>query len=202
MFRKRFIVFAILVIVSSNCSAALLTAPIQNPSNNHFYYLLTSNTWTASQVEAVTLGGSLVTINDATENQWVLDTFGNLNGTARHLWIGFNDVASEGTFVWANGEPVVFTNWTSGEPNNRPNSAAGTSDEDYAFMWRPGTTGFGRFPGGWNDYANLTTVVGDPAAGAIYEVVEAPSIIPIPAAVWLFGFALAGFSIFGRHRSH
>ena len=54
--------------------------------------------------------------------------FGNISGTDRRSWIGFNDEASEGTFVWSSGEAVAFTNWNAGEPNN----SGGL--EDYAEM--------------------------------------------------------------------
>ena len=38
------------------------------------------------------------------------------------LWIGLNDVATEGTFGWVSGEPVAFTNWAQGSPNNNWNA--------------------------------------------------------------------------------
>src|SRR5262249_23259674 len=31
---------------------------------------------------------------------------------------GLTDAAMEGTFVWVSGEPVTYTNWNPGEPNN------------------------------------------------------------------------------------
>jgi len=92
--------------------AAVLAGPLTNAANAHTYYLLSSNTWTASEAEAVGLGGHLVTINDAAENQWVLNTFFPLTGAFyASLWIGLNDAANEGQFVWASGEPVTFTYW-------------------------------------------------------------------------------------------
>ena len=33
-------------------------------------------------------------------------------------WIGFNDIAKEGKFVWSNGSPRNYTKWASGEPND------------------------------------------------------------------------------------
>jgi hypothetical protein len=54
--------------------AAVLAGPITNATSRHVYYLLSANTWTASEAEARGLGGHLVTINDAAENEWVLHT--------------------------------------------------------------------------------------------------------------------------------
>ena len=31
-------------------------------------------------------------------------------------WIGMNDWASMGDFVWSDGEPVGYDNWNPGEP--------------------------------------------------------------------------------------
>lgn len=93
--------------------AAVIGGPVTN--NGHIYYLLDNKPWEQQEQEAIALGGHLVTINDAVENQWVWDTF----GTPRTgLFFGLNDVASEGNFVWASGEAVTFTNWRAGEPNN------------------------------------------------------------------------------------
>jgi len=70
-------------------------------------------TWNKAESIAQDLGGHLVTINDAQENQWIVDNFG-----ASRLWIGLNDVAQEGNFEWSSGEDVTYTNWFNGEPNN------------------------------------------------------------------------------------
>ena len=106
--------------------AAVLAGPLTNAANGHAYYLLSDTAWTTSEAEARGLGGHLVTINDAAENQWVLNTFFPLTGVPEaKLWIGLNDEANEGQFVWASGEPVAFTYWYPGEPNN-------LGGEDYA----------------------------------------------------------------------
>ena len=112
--------------------AAVLAGPLTNAANARTYYLLSANTWTASEAEAIGLGGHLVTINDAAENQWVLNTFFPLTGVPyASLWIGLNDAATEGQFVWASGEPVTFTYWYPGQPNNLGEG------EDYAAIRRP-----------------------------------------------------------------
>ena len=33
-------------------------------------------------------------------------------------WLGINDIESEGDWVWETGDPVEYTNWCGGEPNN------------------------------------------------------------------------------------
>ena len=35
-------------------------------------------------------------------------------------WIGLNDMAVEGTFVWMDGSAPSYTDWKSGEPSNWP----------------------------------------------------------------------------------
>src|ERR1043165_8994312 len=111
--------------------AAVLAGPLTNAANGHTYYLLSDTTWTASEAEARGLGGHLVTINDAAENQWVLNTFFPLTGVPyASLWIGLDDAAHEGQFVWPSGEPVTFTYWYPGEPNN-------LGGENYATIRHP-----------------------------------------------------------------
>jgi hypothetical protein len=103
------------------------------------YSLTTLDNWTGAQAQAVVAGGNLVTINDAEEQAFLVSTFGG----SELLWIGLNDIATEGTFQWVSGQPVTYTNWyePSGEPNNSHN-------EDWTIMnWV--------FPGQWNDYYPL-----------------------------------------------
>ena len=70
--------------------AAVLAGPITNAANGHAYYLLSTNTWTQSENEAIALGGHLVTINDDAENNWVYDTFGQFGVTRRYYFSSGN----------------------------------------------------------------------------------------------------------------
>ena len=73
--------------------------------------------WTDWETNAVALGGHLVTINDAGEQQWIMDQFGRLSS----FYIGLNDRAVEGTFAWVSGEAVGYNNWQTGYPRVQGN---------------------------------------------------------------------------------
>jgi hypothetical protein len=109
----------------------LLSGPILNPANNHTYFLLNADTWANSQVQALSLGGNLVTINDAAENAWVVTTFLNYGGISRSLWTGLNDAETEGTFQWVSGEAFTYSNWLPGQPDN-----GGRRTEHFSFDFR------------------------------------------------------------------
>ncbi len=80
--------------------------------------------WPGARDTALGLGAHLATINSEAENNFLSGAEG---------WIGFNDLAVEGTFAWVTGEPVTYTNWFPGEPNNSGN-------EDYVLKNFYGTT--------------------------------------------------------------
>lgn len=128
-----------------NTSIAEVSIQVQASVQASTYYLTTATSWTDAQAQAQAMGGNLVTINDAAENQFLADTF----GSSELFWIGYTDAANEGQFQWVNGETSTYTNWSPGEPNNAGN-------EDYAVTnWSPNSR--------WNDlpnyWANLRGIV-------------------------------------------
>jgi hypothetical protein len=64
-------------------------------------------------------GAQLVSIFDEAENSFVLEQLA-IFGLSKP-WIGLNDLAKEGTWVWPDESPVSYTNWNNGEPNNSGN---------------------------------------------------------------------------------
>jgi hypothetical protein len=123
----------------------------QNPANGHWYGVpATTSSWSAGEALALSLGGHLATIRSASEQAWIEANFAGHLGT-HGLWIGFNDIAVEGQWVWASAEPVTYTNWAPGNPNN-----GSTIDEDAAHLF--GTIG-GLDQWKWNDetasFANI-----------------------------------------------
>jgi hypothetical protein len=107
-------------LVSSLCTrGTILFGPVTNQANGHTYYLLQTNTWAVSENEATALGGHLATIRSQAEHDFIYTNFSGFGGVARHLWIGLRrSTANPSTFEWVSGEPIVYTHWASGEPNN------------------------------------------------------------------------------------
>ncbi|MEI2726393.1 MAG: lectin-like protein [Verrucomicrobiota bacterium] len=122
---------------------APFTPVFTNTANGRLYALLSPATWTWSERAATELGGHLATLRNQVEQDWVYNTFASYGGVNRFLWIGLNDVATEGRFVWSGGEPVNFTYWATGEPNNA------LTGEDFVTLYQPGNTQAGR----WNDWS-------------------------------------------------
>ncbi len=82
-----------------------------------------------AQIAAQTVGGNLVVINSAEENNYIKSNISDL------VYIGLNDATTEGTMEWVNGDPLAFTNYDPCAFCN-PNS----DDDDYVVMhsWNGG----------------------------------------------------------------
>ena len=112
-----------------------------NPATGHVCALTKAGTtWTQGEADAVAAGGHLVTINDAAENTWVSDTFRAYHDSGG-AWIGFNDVATEGTWVWSSGQAASYTHWAGGQPDD---SDATYGGEDHGKI-------YGSSTGDWGD---------------------------------------------------
>ena len=150
-------------------NASVIQGPIINPENRHLYFLLSQNTWTRSEQEALQLGGHLATIRNASEQSWVFQNFGLGFGGGRLLWIGLNDLGSEGIFKWSSGETNSDCFWAPGEPNN----AGG--NESYVALYYAGHDAQGL----WNDWPDISSdPIGVPFMG-LAEVVPEYFTIPL-----------------------
>ena len=108
---------------------------VVSSATNKRYVAWNAPNWTAGERLAVALRGNLVSIGSTVEQAFVQSTLAALP-QGGPVWIGLNDRAAEGIFVWTDGTPFSFANWAQGEPNN----SAG--DEDCVQMI---------FNGTWND---------------------------------------------------
>ncbi|SVB86895.1 uncharacterized protein METZ01_LOCUS239749, partial [marine metagenome] len=130
---------------------------------NVYYMSNYSTTWTGADEIIQSWGGvgfHMATVTSAEENYFI-----NM-ATNREVWIGFTDQDSEGEWVWVTGEPVGYTNWAGGEPND----AGG--HEDWAHLWANGY---------WNDHnPNYETrfVIESGSPNWIYTDIDTGTISP------------------------
>jgi hypothetical protein len=75
-----------------------------------------AKSWTSAKSSCANFGYGLLTINDSIEENWAYHMAGNISH--EKWWMGLNDRASEGRFVWDSGQPVTYSHWYWGEPNN------------------------------------------------------------------------------------
>jgi len=178
------------LVLNSPVTAAVtpISPIVEDPITGHEYQLLSNADWTDSEAEAKALGGDLVTIASAEEQNFVFSVFGGYGGSQRILWTGLYDPSQDATgthatnFVWASGAPITYTNWDAGEPNNAGN-------EFYVAMYYPNYHN----PGSWNDWSNRTA---DPIGIPFYGVVE---FVPEPASICVLGIGALTLVRFRRH---
>lgn len=106
-----------------------------NPGTGHWYRLTAQGTWDEAEAEAVKQGGHLVTINDAPEQDWLINNLPCPAGCAL-VFIGLHQLPgstepAEG-WVWISGDPSTYRNWRGGEPND--GNICAPSCEQYAEM--------------------------------------------------------------------
>ncbi len=129
MKRLRFItvmslVFCFVVVVSVHSQEWTI-----NPTNGHEYMIYRGDLggiagrWEQAEEYAQSIGGHLVTINNKEENDWIINTLIPSEKydtqTAHTLWIGLF-LQDNGKFEWISGEPVIYTDWSRGEPDYQP----------------------------------------------------------------------------------
>ncbi|MFN9960103.1 MAG: lectin-like protein, partial [bacterium] len=78
-----------------------------------------------AQAQGEAAGGNLVTINDSNEQSWIIQ---NRPRNISYFWLGLTDKFQEGRWQWISGEPITYTYWRPGEPNN-------DGDQDYGYVW-------------------------------------------------------------------
>lgn len=139
--------------------------PILDVTTGSYYATVSAPgiTWTQARSDAALAmhngrRGRLVTLNDQQESDLVFQRLGG----ADECWAGgFQDLASPtfsepgGGWTWITSEPLGFTQWLPGEPNN----AGALGGQDFLMLRQSGP--FGAY---WQDAADL-----DQAAGYVIE---------------------------------
>jgi hypothetical protein len=160
------VVLALSLAVAAGVSAAI--GPVVNPANGHFYELVSSPgiNWHDANTAAAAMNmggplcaGHLVTVTSASENAFIVSTFGASSLVTK--WIGAYQAGANSSTVntgwqWVTGEAWSYTNWNAGEPNNGYYGAF-YGYEDAANFWIGGY--WNDAPSEWNNYGGGGFVV-------------------------------------------
>lgn len=118
------------------CFIECEAAAVKEPTTGHCYRVFAAAlTWADAEANCKAWGGAmdlghLVSIGDAAEQQFVAGLI------TENAWIGGDDMAKEGTYVWTDGTPWTYEHFAPNEPND-------TTVEDCIFM---------RADGDWDDH--------------------------------------------------
>jgi len=182
---------------SISSHAAAVTWEIVDGGNGHMYEYIAGNfTWDEANADLAP-GWTLATITSAEEQTFI-------NGSSFFtgdyiVWIGGRQDPGQLTpsagWNWVTGEAWSYENWYSTDPNDG-DGTEGDGFENYLIM---GNLGSGFQSDQWLDAANntpLITTSGTYAQGYLAE----KTVVPVPAAVWLFGSGLLGLVGMARRK--
>lgn len=152
------------LLVTSTVPAAAVEILDYAQRDGHTYYLLSASDWTEADAAATRLGGGLATIDSVEENDFLQTRFAQVASAyapanmERSFWIGFQDLTTEGTFIWISGAGPGYTKWAPGYP------AAADPSHDFASVDASGPQA-----GFWKDTASQGE-----AGRSYYGIVEVP----------------------------
>lgn len=176
---------------------ALYASPIEWNVNHHYYEAVSAPagiSWEDANAAAIAAGGYLATISSTAENSFIFGLVDSAeywgkatDAGAANLgpWLGGAKIGD--AWTWVTNEPFIFTNWSSGEPNNQP-----PYEDRLEFF------GYDQRLAEWNDYSDARAMQYSFPHGYVIEFDAAP--VPIPGAVWLLSSGLAG--LIGLKRKH
>ncbi|KAJ3608743.1 hypothetical protein NHX12_023273 [Muraenolepis orangiensis] len=83
-----------------------------------YKYVSSRVAWADAELHCMSLDAHLVAIHNLHEMEFVTQLIENFDLTKGGHWIGFSDGHQEGAWMWTDGSPPDFTNWSPTEPNN------------------------------------------------------------------------------------
>jgi hypothetical protein len=81
------------------------------------YFLCGPAVWQDGESVCAEAGVHLAALTSEAESTAVT-TWLRTEGAGAFVWVGFNDIITEGAFEWTSGETFSYTNWHPGEPDN------------------------------------------------------------------------------------
>lgn len=132
------------------------------------YVIVQGPTWEEAEANAVKLGGHLVTINDAEEDEWIYKKIAKW--VSGGIWLGATDKGQEGTWQWADGSNWTYSNFTPGQPDNHQVHNPGGGEDYLQYNSAHGSQ--------WNDIDNNYPDLPFRTTTGIAEIKLAPNNTP------------------------
>eukprot|EP00118_Oscarella_pearsei_P004599 m.19977 g.19977 ORF g.19977 m.19977 type:complete len:240 (+) comp27937_c0_seq2:177-896(+) len=111
-----------------------------------FHLSSSPQTWQNARKQCQSDGGDLASFETLQEYNFVVNLIKSTPNWDSFVWIGLNDIAKEGSWVWSDNSPVNFLNWVAGQPDN---GGSGGGNEDCSHILARPRDGDARFF--WND---------------------------------------------------
>ena len=173
---------------SANADGIVLGQTTWADGNQHRYAIveLSSANWAAASADIATIlpGYHLATITSQAEQDFVWNFLVQTTGAGWEWWLGgFQDLVTETDpaegWQWVTGEPWVYTNWRSGEPNN-----AGGIEDHLAFDG-----------GRWNDEGTAISIIRGYVAEIAPPPVDVPDVVDESLAIAEANIFAAGLTV-------
>lgn len=118
--------------------------------NGHGYQAFSASiSWTQAKAQCESSGGYLATITSEAEQKFIEGLISK--GDKNYYWIGGYS-ESERAFRWVTDEPMKFTVWASGEPNNYQ------GNQDKMIIYRLANPASSGSELKWDDISNEGTI--------------------------------------------
>jgi hypothetical protein len=105
-------------------------------NKNNYQRIDTAMSWKNAKVFCESNGAHLATVTSQGEHDFVVNNF--VSSSVPVIWLGGTDEAKEGSWQWVTGEPWVYTNWSSINPDNNP-SVGGQNylaiQQGFSYKW-------------------------------------------------------------------
>ena len=86
---------------------------------HHYKYFPGPIKWHDAKARCEKLEGHLAIVDSAAENGFLARLV--VEGRGTDAWLGYTDEAQEGKWLTIEGKPLAYTNWFTGQPNNKQN---------------------------------------------------------------------------------
>lgn len=90
---------------------------VRTRAGQYCFHLSEDDDWDGAKDACAASGGALAVLSTEDEDTWLHQEVGPRLGLPA-VWVGLNDIASEGVWKWVSGERASAFNWRPGEPND------------------------------------------------------------------------------------